>query len=210
LINVIAGVNGAGKSSVLGNWIRANGSNYFNPDEVTRQLMAESPDLSLNDANIKAWEMNFEKLGQHIDANEDYAFETTLGGNSIPAELQRAIDLGVEVSIYYCGLESPELHIARVAARVANGGHDIPEAKIRYRWTNSVHNLMALLPGCTEVIVYDNSAELVDGKPSPKLLFSLVDGFFADMPSADMPEWAKPLAQVAMTQHMETLASNSP
>ena len=54
MINVIAGVNDAGQSSVLGQWIRAHGGDYFNPDEVTRKLMMESPGLSLNDANIQA------------------------------------------------------------------------------------------------------------------------------------------------------------
>ena len=201
---MIAGVNGAGKSTVLGTWIRADGADYFNPDEVTRHLMAENPALSLNEANSNAWTMNFEQLRLVIDTNQDYAFETTLGGNSICAELHRAIEMGVQVSIFYCGLASPELHIERVAARVANGGHDIPEDKIRERWKNSIHNLMTLIPSCTEVTVFDNSVGLSNGLPSPVLLFSLVDGVFVTMPIRDMPEWAKPLAQVAIKRSMET------
>ena len=206
MINVIAGVNGAGKSSVLGSWIQAQGAEYFNPDVVTRALMAKNPQLTLGEANANAWQMSFNGLCQAVENNTDYSFETTLGGNSICAKLHEAIEKGIEVNIFFCGLTSPELHIQRVAARVANGGHDIPESKIRERWTGAIHNILSLIPGCAEITVFDNSADLIDGKPSPILLFSLVDGMFASLPVSTMPEWAKPLATAAMKRHIHTLS----
>jgi predicted ABC-type ATPase len=56
-------------------------------------------------------------------------------------------------------LSSPELHIARVRSRVAKGGHDIPDAKIRDRYDRSRLNLIQLMPKLTELRVYDNTRE---------------------------------------------------
>ena len=62
------------------------------------------------------------------------------------ALLERALAVGLEVRVWYVGLSSPELHLARVRARVAKGGHDIPEAQVRARYDSSRLNLIRLLP----------------------------------------------------------------
>ena len=72
-----------------------------------------------------------------------------------------------DVLVWFCGLASPELHIARVRARVARGGHDIPEATIRARWPAAVANLIALLPHLAQVQVHDNSATVAPGEAVP-------------------------------------------
>lgn len=203
MITVIAGVNGAGKSSVVGSWIRAGGGAYFNPDEITRALMEKNQNLTLNEANGQAWKMGFDALQRAIEQDRDYTFETTLGGNSICKLLHAALDKAIGVRILFCGLAAPELHIKRVAARVGKGGHDIPEEKIRQRWSSSIHNLMILISRCSAVMVYDNSAEMINGVlPAPILLFSLSGDEFRSPPIADMPEWAKPLAAAAIKRHL--------
>ncbi len=204
MILAIAGVNGAGKSSVLGEYLRSDGGVYFNPDEATKWLRDTHPKMSLDEANSLAWTLGYEQLKKSIDNNLDYAFETTLGGNSICNELIRAINLGVDVSILYCGLNSPELHIQRVAARVAKGGHHIEEEKIRERWESSIKNLEQLIPNCASVAVFDNSAELVNGKPSPVKLFALSGNDFIDEPIPDMPAWAIRCASVAIKRHLSS------
>ena len=200
MITVIAGVNGAGKSSIFGEHIRRCGSNYFNPDEVARSLVLQDDSLSLDDANSKAWLLNVEFLQEAIETDADYAFETTLGGNTITQMLHEALDGGSEVRVLYCGLNSPELHIKRVAARVFNGGHDIPEIKIRERWKNSAHNMLGLVPKVSEVHIYDNSLPITDGKPSAKKLIALKEGKLVGSVHQDMPEWAKPLASAALAR----------
>lgn len=198
MITVIAGVNGAGKSSLVGAYIRNNGGEYFNPDEVARSLIADNPSISSDEASAEAWKTGFAQLLQAIENDADYTFETTLGGNSIASELHRVIDLGRQVRIFYCGLSSPELHIERVAARVVRGGHDIPSEKIYERWKNSVLNLIGLIPGCYALRVFDNSAPSDENGPNPLCLFSLSNGEFDSDPLHDMPEWAKPLAGAAL------------
>lgn len=198
MITVLAGVNGAGKSTLLGTNLRDNNINYFNPDEVARQLMINEPDLIPMEANSRAWRIGKGFLERAIAANSDYVFESTLGGNTISGLLMEAAKNGTEISIFYCGLESPELHIKRVKERVAMGGHDIPEIKIRERWIGSLENMMRLMMVCKSISVFDNSTPVTEGKPKPRRLFAFSDNQWINQPAKDMPSWAKPLATTAM------------
>ena len=117
-IYVLAGVNGSGKSSIAGAAFREMGGDYYNPDEVARQLREARPGLSQADANAAAWQRGFEYLNEAIERQFDFAFETTLGASSIPRALARAADAGVESHVWYAGLATPELHLTRVRARV--------------------------------------------------------------------------------------------
>src|SRR5260370_5246442 len=130
---VLAGINGAGKSSIGGAMIRASGADYFNPDEAARDLIAANPGLDQLRANAAAWQQGRRLLERAIQARKDFAFETTLGGSTMPRLLSDAASQGFEVRIWYVGLTSADLHIARVRNRVRAGGHDIPESSIRRR-----------------------------------------------------------------------------
>src|SRR6266851_5531483 len=132
-IYVIAGVNGAGKSSVAGETFRQSGADYYNPDEVARRLVTANPSLKQAEANSAAWHEGVRLLKRAIDERLEFAFETMLGANTIPRLLREAADAGVDIHVWSVGLDSPELHIARVKARVGRGGHDIPEKDIRRR-----------------------------------------------------------------------------
>ena len=198
MITAIAGVNGAGKSSVAGAYIRDAGGEYFNPDEVARELMNENSQLTTTEANSEAWKTGFEQLTRAIKEGKDYIFETTLGGTSIPELLHQAIENGQQVRIYFCGLNSPDLHIQRVKERVTKGGHNIPEDKIRQRWKNSIHNLMGLIPICAETRVIDNSSPERKHGPEPVCLFHIQDDCFIEPPTDPMPTWAKPIAAEAI------------
>ena len=128
-LTVIAGTNGAGKSSIVGMFMRRHGGEYYNADEWARGLLGDDPELSQTEANGLAWLAGKEMLEAAIEQGRDYIFETTLGGNTIPLLISRAAARGHRVVIWYVGLESPETHIDRVQARVRRGGHDIPEEK---------------------------------------------------------------------------------
>jgi len=206
-IVVLAGTNGAGKSSVAGAAIRERGSDYFNPDEATRRILDVNPGIGEREANSQAWLQGKRLLEDAIASRRNFAFETTLGGNTIPALLERAHDAGLAVRVWYVGLEGAELHVARVRSRVASGGHDIPEAKIRERYRRSRENLIRLLPKLTELRVFDNSAEgdpKADGAPSPRLILAMLDGKIQETCAvAEVPEWAKPIFVAAVRQYLD-------
>jgi predicted ABC-type ATPase len=203
-IHVLAGTNGAGKSSVAGAAIRARGGDYFNPDEATRRIMQANPGLPAAEANSQGWREGIRLLERAIRERFRFAFETTLGGNTVPALLEQAHDAGLTVRMGYVGLETPELHLARVRSRVAAGGHDIPEAKIRERFDRSRQNLIRLLPALTDLRVHDNSDE-GDPKrgiaPRPRLILSVVEGRIVETCApAAVPQWAKPVFAATLRQ----------
>jgi predicted ABC-type ATPase len=199
---VLAGVNGAGKSSVAGAMIRAAGSDYYNPDEAARRLIAANPGLEQVKANAAAWRQGKRLLERAVAERLDFAFETTLGGSTMTKILADAAAAGFEVRIFYVGLASPELHIARVRQRVQAGGHDIPEADILRRWRHSRMNLVGLLPELTELRVYDNSTQadpFAGEAPQPVLVLHVVRGeIVAPSDLTKTPTWARPIVAAAL------------
>jgi predicted ABC-type ATPase len=206
VITVLAGTNGAGKSSVGGAFVRRAGGAYYNPDDETRAILVANPGLGLAQANGLAWTRGLENLRNAIAEGTDYAFETTLGGNTITRILiEGAESAGVTLRVWYCGLTSPELHLERVRARVAAGGHDIPPDKIRARYDSSRRNLLKLMPHLTDLQVFDNSSSADPrhgSPPRPALVLKVVERQLVHPVTArdlkKTPAWAKPLVAAAV------------
>ncbi|GAB3048999.1 AAA family ATPase [Stenotrophomonas tumulicola] len=201
---VLAGVNGAGKSSIGGHLLREAGLDWFNPDTFARALCHQLG-MSQPEANGQAWQEGVNRLQAALARGTNHAFETTLGGNSITAMLHEASRTH-DVLMWFCGLSSPEQHIARVKARVQAGGHPINEADIRRRWPLAQQNLIGLMPVLAGLQVYDNSSEAEPGEavPDPQLVLQMGDGAL-EWPAADdlahlrqTPEWAIPLLEAAL------------
>jgi predicted ABC-type ATPase len=203
IIFVLAGVNGAGKSSIGGAFLRANQHDYFNPDQAARLIM-KMKGASIDEANSLAWQEGKLRLESAIETRHSYAFESTLGGNTIPGLLREAAKAGLKVNVWFVGLATPEQHIARVRARVASGGHDIPEEMIRQRWDSSRRNVIALMPFLAHLWLFDNSDEGDSSAgtiPPPRELLYWSGGAIV-RPDADAlaatPEWAKPIVTRAL------------
>lgn len=201
-IHVLAGVNGAGKSSIGGAAVRRHGGVYFNPDEAACTLMAANPMLTQADVNSAAWHAGVRLLKQAMEKRLDFALETTLGGNTITRLLAQAASQGFEVHVWYVGLSSPELHIARVQSRVRRGGHDIPADQIHRRYEHSRLNLIELMPHLATLRVYDNSAEAnpaAGRTPRLTLVLQMEQGKICN-PSdlVHTPNWAKPIVAAAL------------
>lgn len=204
VLYVLAGVNGAGKSSIGGHALTREGLTWFNPDTFARELMAATG-CNQDSANAHAWAEGVRRLDEAVATGQSYAFETTLGGRTIAAKIQAAAGTH-DVIIWFCGLDSPERHLRRVQARVARGGHDIPEAKIRARYPQSQRNLIVLMPHSVHLSVYDNSTEVAMGQavPDPVLVLEMAAGRLVQPAANDRaalertPDWAKPLVEAAL------------
>ena len=200
---VLAGVNGAGKSSIGGIALEQQGLTWFNPDTFARELRAATR-CDLETSNSLAWQEGMRRLDQALAKGRNHAFETTLGGKTLVARIAAAAR-SHDVMVWYCGLATPEQHVARVKARAAAGGHSIPEATIRARWHSSVANLIRLLPHLAHLQVYDNSHDVAAGEsvPDPLLLAEMVAGRFIGPADAETlkrtPDWAKPLLEAALS-----------
>lgn len=89
-IYVLAGTNGAGKSSIAGAMLLKRRVEYFNPDEAARRILVANPGAGQTQANGAAWLEGRRLLERAVDERLDLAFETTLGGRTITALLKRA------------------------------------------------------------------------------------------------------------------------
>ena len=213
-IYVLAGCNGAGKSSIGGAALRDSGVEFFNPDEAALRIAAanttRNPRLTQAQINGAAWNQGRRLLQRAIDERADFAFETTLGGKTITALLEQAAQSGLTVHIWYVGLTDVALHIDRVRRRVAKGGHDIPAKKIRERFEKGRLNLIRLMPHLSELYVYDNSAEAdphSGAAPLPRRLLHyrgrrIVAPSHLKALLKATPAWAKPIVAASLKLHL--------
>lgn len=206
VLYVLAGVNGAGKSSIGGHLLEQAGMTWFNPDTFARELMAATG-CDQHEANAQAWAEGVRRLDEASAGKRNHAFETTLGGRTMTEKILAATRTH-DVMVWFCGLASPDLHVRRVRARVASGGHDIPEASIRERYPNAILNLIGLMPHLAHLQVYDNSEEAAIGEAvvDPILVLEMTAGKLKWPAPRDRkalgatPDWAKPLVEAALSR----------
>jgi predicted ABC-type ATPase len=131
-IVIIAGPNGAGKTTFALEFLpnEADCPVFVNADLIAAGLAPFSPET----AAIRAGRLMLEEIENHVRRSESFAFETTLSGLMYARLIPTWQSLGYSVRLIYLSLPNPELAIARVAARTAQGGHSIPEAVIRRRF----------------------------------------------------------------------------
>jgi predicted ABC-type ATPase len=218
---VLAGCNGAGKSSIGGAALRATGAPYFNPDEAARAILGANARRGVptaqGQANAAAWTEGRRLLERAIREKLDFAFETTLGGQTMTGLLLQAAREHHPVHVWFAGLASVELHLERVRRRVARGGHDIPEAKVRERYVKGRENLIRLLPYLASLRVYDNSAEAdpaTGAEPRPVPLVAMQRGRIVHPSNlgsllATTPQWGKPIVGAALKLHMRDASSKT-
>jgi len=214
-IFVLAGCNGAGKTSIGGAALLESGVRFYNPDEAARTILAANAHLNprptMGEVNAAAWSQGRTLLERAIDQHLDFAFETTLGGQTMSELLERAAAKRLAVHVWFAGLHNVELHIERVRQRVMRGGHDIPRVKIVERYDSGRKNLVRLLPQLASVRVYDNSVQADPGQgmtPAPRLLLHCLERKIVSPTKlrsllADTPEWAKPVVAAALDLHLK-------
>ena len=129
---IISGCNGAGKTTASYSLLpeMLDCKEFVNSDEFAKSLSPFDP----SQASIQASRYMLLKVRYLLKRNEDFAVETTLATRTLLKIVKAAQDAGYTVTLLYFWLNSPELAIARVKARVATGGHNIPEETIRRRY----------------------------------------------------------------------------
>jgi len=156
LVIAIAGPNGAGKSTTAPSLLRdaLQVSEFVNADAIAGGLSAFRPDS----VAIPAGRAMLERLRHLAEVRADFAFETTLASRSFAPWLARLKRRGYHVHVLFLWLESADLAVNRVAARVRRGGHDVPEPTVRRRYERGLRNLFGLyLPLADSWQVFDNS-----------------------------------------------------
>lgn len=140
---VIAGPNGAGKSTLAPALLRDTLKipEYVNADTIAEGLSAFAPE----DVSFDAGRVMLGRLHDLADEEKDFSFETTLASRFYAQWLRSLHETrGYQISLAFLWLENVDIAIQRVAARVAAGGHSIPEETIRRRYDRGLKNLFDL------------------------------------------------------------------
>ncbi len=153
---IISGCNGSGKTTASYTMLPEmfQCADFVNSDEFAKGLSPFDPDR----ASIEASRYMLLKIRYMMDRGKDFTVETTLATRSLKKLILRAQKQGYTVTILYFWLNSPELAIARVKARVAAGGHNVPEPVIRRRYrTGLLYLFEDYMPLVDQWILADNS-----------------------------------------------------
>ena len=163
---VIAGPNGAGKTTFAREFLPKQDIVHFvNADLIAGGLSALDP----RDSALTAGRVFLAELDRLARAKVSFAFEATLSGLTLASRLKRWRASGYRIEIVYLRVESERLTLRRIAARVRQGGHDVPQADVIRRFARSWSNFTRIYrPLADEWSVYDNSGltpRLVDSGP---------------------------------------------
>ncbi len=154
---IIAGPNGAGKSTLAPALIhKQRGIDYFvNADTIARGLAA----FAVEKVAISAGRVMLDWLHELGERGESFAFETTLASRSFAPWIAKLVQAGYEFHLLYVWVPDPSLSVMRVASRVREGGHFVPDDDVQRRWARSLNNFFELYqPLTTQWQVYDNTS----------------------------------------------------
>jgi predicted ABC-type ATPase len=160
---VIAGPNGAGKSTIAPAVLRDHLgiAEFVNADVIAWGLSGFEPER----AAIQAGRVMLRRLDELAAQRVDFAFETTLASRTFAPWIAGLVGSGYVFRLFYVWVSSPELCIARVAARVQSGGHHIPDEVVRRRYAGGLRNFFDLYrPLAESWRVHDNSTD-ASGRP---------------------------------------------
>lgn len=129
---IISGCNGAGKTTASYSLLpeMLDCSEFVNSDEFAKSLSPFHPE----NASIQASRYMLLKIRYLLKKQSDFAVETTLATRTLLKIARTAQAAGYSITLLYFWINSPELAIERVRARVESGGHNIPEETIRRRY----------------------------------------------------------------------------
>ncbi len=155
IIYLIAGCNGAGKTTFAAEFLpkEVKCLRFFNADEIARGLSPFNPSI----VAMKAGRLLLNEVHNSVSRKETFALESTLSGRTYLKLLGTALVKGYEIEIHYLCLATPAQAVARVRQRVRMGGHNVPSADIRRRFTRSrAHFANDYLPLATRWTVWDS------------------------------------------------------
>jgi predicted ABC-type ATPase len=137
-IVIIAGPNGAGKTTFAEQFLlgEADCPDFINADLIARGISPYAPEAVAFDAG----RIMLGQIHAHVKAEKRFAFETTLSGAGYAHLIPRWRTAGFRVNLVFLRLPQVEVALARIRARVAQGGHDVPEAVVRRRFARGLRN----------------------------------------------------------------------
>lgn len=175
---IVAGPNGAGKSTLVERYNPAEPQSLpvVNPDNI-HKLYPER-------GRVYAGREAILQQEAHLSGGTSFIIETTLSGQRELQLVKAARSKGYGINFVYVGLPDPSLSIARIAQRVAAGGHHVPSEDVKRRYPRSLTRLAEFIGVADRVYIFDNSGE------RSRLLLCRVKGRTRKVAS-QLPSWLK-------------------
>jgi predicted ABC-type ATPase len=162
-IVMIAGPNGAGKTTFAEEFLprEAECPDFINADLIAQGISPFAPARGA----FAAGRIMQSQMAARLKVRTSFAFETTLSGLGYARQIPRWRDVGYHVKIVFLSIPTVDLALARIRARVAQGGHNVPEAVVRRRFRRGIRNFEQIYQSLVNSwVMYDNSG------PVPKLV----------------------------------------
>lgn len=179
---VLAGGNGAGKSTFYRQFLKPKGIPFVNADIIAKEIAPDATDIASYNAAILA---EHQRTGA-VERHETFCYETVFSHDSKLDFLAAAMGAGYKINLVIIYLLSADINRARVAQRVAEGGHPVPEDKINERIPRTHQNMSMAAHLCDEVFVFDNSRA-----DDPFQLVMRITHGSATLYSDDAPDWVQ-------------------
>lgn len=189
---IVAGPNGSGKTSLTRKHLLGK-LPIVNPDEIAAQLsgVGRSP----LDVAMQAGRQALAIQRRHLDQRDTFALETTFSGNRELALIQEAKAAGYKVNLVYLCTNSPMTSMGRIAQRVRDGGHFVPDDDVVRRYQRSLANLAAGVSAVDRAWLLDNTGERT------RLVATIECGQVKSFAVA-LPEWVQVAKIPAIEQEM--------
>lgn len=179
---VLAGGNGAGKTTFHRLFLAPRGIRLLNADLIAAEINPKSPE----DAGYEAAHL-FSRLGEDLlDQGVSFSFETVFSHESKIDFVARAKALAYEIILIYIHLDTPALNEARVHQRVTEGGHNVPAEKTRSRIPRTMKHIATTLPLVDEAHLLNNSS-----REDPYREVAVVKRGRRTKTVDPLPEWAE-------------------
>ncbi|WP_348944730.1 AAA family ATPase [Chitinibacter sp. FCG-7] len=127
---VVGGPNGSGKSTFADEYVALYQLRYLGADAIAAELAPNDP----FSVRVEAGKQFVRRLKAALQAGESLVIESTLAGKGLDKHLLQAKTFGYQISLVFVTLDSPDLSIARIRERVANGGHHVPDEDVIRRF----------------------------------------------------------------------------
>lgn len=169
IVYVIAGSNGAGKTTFATNFLPryVECLEFINPDLIASGLSPFAPGT----VAVEAGRIMLVRFQQLIEKRKTFGIETTISGRTYIGLFRKMKSVGYQIHMFYLWIPSPELALRRIQERVEQGGHNVPEKDVRRRFGRSITNLFNIYhPILNSLLFFDNSKEI------PSLVFENCGG----------------------------------
>ena len=181
---LLAGGNGAGKSTFYNTQLKPLNLPFINADILAKELYPDTPEAHSYDAAKIAEKMRLRLLQE----GRIFCFETVFSHPSKIDFIATAKALGYNIILVFIHLETVDLNQARVAQRFSEGGHNVPVDKIITRIPRLLDNIKRALPLCDEAYLLDNSQFY-----NPFIQVARIQGQQVTLLTDHLPEWAQHL-----------------